>query len=434
MIEFEGGPSALYAAVGLATLAAALLPRILGRVPVSMPMVFLAAGVLAFTLLPSLPSPDPLEHESVALHLTEICVLVSLMGAGLALNRPVGWHTWSSTWRLLGITMPLSMLAVGVLGWTALGLGAASAVLLAAALAPTDPVLATEVQVSEPVAEPDAADDEARFALTSEAGLNDGLAFPFTYAAIAISLSGLAPGGWLGHWALVDVVWRLGVGVLVGVVVGWLLGKLFFSAVSERLKLTEQAEGFVALAATFLAYGLAELAEGYGFIAVFVCACTIRQQEREHGYHRVLHKFVEQIERLLTVAVVVLLGGAIARGLFDSVGWGEIAVALVVLLVVRPLAGWIGLSPGKTGPRERAVIAFFGVRGVGSLFYVAYAVQNGDFPGAERLWSVVCLVVVGSILVHGIAATPVMRALDKRREHNAPGDDPLETSVATTPV
>ena len=433
MIEFDGA-AALFLAVGLATLAAALLPRLLGRAPVSMPMVFLGGGVLVYTVLPGLPSPDPLAHPAVALHLTEVCVLISLMGAGLAINRPIGWHWWSSTWRLLAVTMPLSMLAVGFLGWAALGLGAAGAALLAAALAPTDPVLATEVQVSEPVTDAEAADDEARFALTSEAGLNDGLAFPFTYAAIAVSLAAPGSGDWLGRWLLVDVGWRLVVGVLAGFLVGRLLGRLFFSSVADRLARTEKAEGFVALAVTFLAYGAAELAEGYGFVAVFVCACTIRQREREHGYHGVLHKFVEQIERLLTVAVVVLLGGAVARGVLAGVGWPEVAVALAFLLVVRPLAGWIGLTPGKTGPRERAVIAFFGVRGVGSLFYVAYALEHGDFPGAERLWAVVCLVVVGSILLHGIAATPVMARLDRRREREAGPDDASDVDVATTPV
>jgi len=433
MIEFDGA-AALFAAIGLATLAAALLPRVLGRAPVSMPMVFLASGMLAYTVLPGLPGPDPLDLGTSALHLTEVCVLVSLMGAGLAINRPFGWRSWSSTWRLLGVTMPLSMLAVGVLGWAALGLGAAGAMLLAAALAPTDPVLATEVQVSEPVTDDEAEDDEARFALTSEAGLNDGLAFPFTYAAIAVSLSGVAPGAWLGHWLLVDVTWRIALGVVAGIVVGWLLGRLFFSAVADRLRLTEQAEGFVAIAATFLAYGAAELAEGYGFVAVFVCACTLRQQEREHGYHGVLHKFVEQVERLLTVAVVVLLGGAVARGLLADVGWREVAVALAVLLVVRPLTGWIGLARGRTGPHERGVIAFFGVRGVGSLFYVAYALEHGDFPEAERLWAVVALVVVGSIVVHGITATPVMARLDRRRVRAAGPDEPTDVDVARTPV
>lgn len=434
MIEFEG-PGGLFAAIGLATLAAALLPRLLGRAPVSMPMVFLAAGFLGFTVLPGLPDPDPLEHGSITEHLTEVCVIVSLMGAGLALNRPLGWRSWSTTWRLLAIAMPLSMLAVGVLGWAVLGLGAASAVLIAAALAPTDPVLATEVQVSEPVTDGEAADDEARFALTSEAGLNDGLAFPFTYAAIAVSAAAAAgegPSAWLGEWLLVDVAWRLGLGVLTGVAVGWVLGRIFFSTVADKLGLTEKAEGFVALAATFLAYGAAELVEGYGFIAVFVCACTVRTAERQHGYHAVLHKFVEQIERLLTVAVVVLLGGAVARGLLDEIGWAEVGVAAAFLLVVRPLAGWLALTPGKTGPGERAVIAFFGVRGVGTLYYVAYALEHAEFPREAELWGIAALVVTGSIVLHGIGATPVMAALDRRRVRAADGTD--EVTIAGTPV
>ncbi|MFC0681094.1 cation:proton antiporter [Lysobacter korlensis] len=429
-MEFElDGPAAVFAAVGVATLGAALLPRLLGRAPLSMPMVFLAAGVVGFALVPSLPDPDPTEHVEVAVHLTEVCVIISLMGAGLALNRKPGWRSWSSTWRLLAITMPLSMLLVGVLGWAALGLGVAGAVLLAAALAPTDPVLASEVQVNEPMTDSEQDDDEARFALTSEAGLNDGLAFPFTYAAIAISLVGAAPSAWLPEWLAVDVLWRLGIGLLAGLAVGWLLGRLFFSRVGERLNLTS-TEGFVALAATFLAYGAAELAEGYGFVAVFVCACTVRAAEREHGYHAVMHQFVEQIERLLTVAVLVLLGGAISRGLFADIGWAEILIALAFLLVIRPLSGLIGLAGGKTGSRERMVIAFFGVRGVGSLYYVAYALQNGDFPGGERLFAIVSLVVVGSVLIHGVGATPVMRRLDRARRQRARTTDTDEAHTA----
>jgi NhaP-type Na+/H+ or K+/H+ antiporter len=434
MIEFEGN-GGLFAALGLATLAAALLPRVLGRAPVSMPMVFLVAGFAGFSLLPALPDPDPLKYGAVAEHLTEICVIVSLMGAGLALNRPLGWRSWSTTWRLLAIAMPLSMLAVGLIGWAALGLGAASALLLAAALAPTDPVLATEVQVSEPATEAEAADDEVRFGLTSEAGLNDGLAFPFTYLAIAVSTAaavGAGPGDWFLEWLAVDVAWRLGVGFLAGITVGWLLGRVFFSQIGDRLGLTEKTEGFVALAATSLAYGVAELAEGYGFIAVFVCACTVRRVEREHSYHSVLHTFVEQIERLLTVAVVVLLGGAVARGLFDEVRWFDVGLALVFLLVIRPAAGWLALTPGKTGFRDRAVIAFFGVRGVGTLYYVAYALGHATFPGEARIWGIAGLVVVGSIVIHGVGATPVMAALDRRRARAA--DEKDETTIAETPV
>ena len=408
----DPGP-VVYAAAGVATLAAALLPRLLQRAPVSMPMVFLAAGALTFALIGPLPKPDPVRHESIVLRLTELCVIISLMGAGLALNRPVGWRRWSTTWRLLGITMPLSMMFVGLLGWSVLGFGAAASVLLAAALAPTDPVLATEVQVAEPVEDPERdSEDEARFALTSEAGLNDGLAFPFTYAAIAIAAT---PTDWVLKWVALDVVWRLAAGVLVGLGTGWLLRKLFFDAPSEKFRLAQHSEGFVALAATFLAYGVTELAQGYGFVAVFVCACTIRAGERSHGYHRVLHQYVEQVERLLTVLIIFLLGGAVATGLLAGTDWREVLVALLVLLVVRPLAGWIGLAGGRAGPRERAVISFFGVRGVGSVFYVAYALEAGRFLEAGAVWRVVGLVVVGSIIVHGISATPVMLFLDRKR-------------------
>jgi NhaP-type Na+/H+ or K+/H+ antiporter len=286
-------------------------------------------------------------------------------------------------------------------------------------LAPTDPVLASEVQVAEPAENPESDEDEARFALTSEAGLNDGLAFPFTYAAIAISLAGAAPSQWLGHWLAVDVLWRLASAVAIGVLIGWALGKLFFSAPSEKFRLAEHAEGFVALAATFLAYGITELVEGYGFVAVFVCACAIRAGERRHGYHQVLHRYVEQAERMLTVLIVFLLGGAAATGLLSGLGWRQVLVAAAVLLLVRPLAGWIGLLGGKTGPRERTVIAFFGVRGVGSLFYLVYALQHGEFAEQHALWQIVGLVVIGSILLHGLSATPVMWLLDRKRRQKA---------------
>lgn len=429
-------PAAIFAAVGVATLAAAVLPRALRGRPVSMPTVIVAAGALAFTVLPALPDPDPVAHPDAAVHLTEVCVIISLMGAGLAVNRRLSLRGWGTTWRLLGITMPLTMLAIGLLSGSLLGLGVGAAVLLAAALAPTDPVLATEVQVSEPVDEEGVVDDEARFALTSEAGLNDGLAFPFTYAAIAISLAGVAPSGWLGEWFVLDVLWRMAAGVAGGWAVGRLLGRLFFSSFAERTRLTEHAQGFVALAATCLTYGVVELVEGYGFVAVFVAAVTLRDAERAHSYHRVLHAFVEQIERLLTVGVLVLLGGAMARGILAGVTWREVLFAVLVLLVVRPLTGLVGLARGRTGPRERGVIAFFGVRGVGSLFYVAYALQEGDFVEGERLWAVVTLVVAGSVLLHGVTATPAMRWLDREREAAArrgPGTGSDE-DVATTPV
>jgi NhaP-type Na+/H+ or K+/H+ antiporter len=406
--------SLAYAGAGLAALLAALLPRLLDRRPLSLPMVFLGLGYLLFSLVDDLPSPDPVAHESLTLHLTEFVVIISLLGAGLALDRPLGWRAWGTTWRLLAVTMPLTVVAVALLGGWLLGLGAAAAVLLAAALAPTDPVLATEVQVGEPTEHGDS-EDEARFALTSEAGLNDGLAFPFTYAAIAIAAAGAAPGGWLAEWLAVDVLWRITAGVAVGAGCGWVLRALFFSRPAERAGLAERAEGFVVLTAVLFTYGLTELLEGYGFIAVFVCACTLRAAEQAHGRHQVLHAHVEQLERLLTVVVIVLVGGAMARGVLAGVGWAEVTLAAAVLLVVRPLAGWVGLARGRTGRRERWVIAFFGVRGIGSLYYLAYGLSEADVPGGDRLWSVAVLVVAGSVVLHGVTAGPVMLWLDRSR-------------------
>nr|WP_294692031.1 cation:proton antiporter [uncultured Friedmanniella sp.] len=409
----------LFTALGLAAFAAALLPRLLGRVPISMPMVFLGLGILVFAVVPDLPTPDPIAHPTFTTHLTEVCVVISLMGAGLALDRPVGWQRWRSTWRLIGLTMVASIGVMTLIAGTWLGFGLATALLLAAVLAPTDPVLASEVQVAEPAEEADApAEDEARFALTSEAGLNDGLAFPFTYAAVALSAAGL---GWasFGHWLGVDLAWRLLAGVAIGLAAGWLLGKMFFSAPLQPLRLADHAEGFVALAATFLAYGLAELVHGYGFVAVFVCACTIRAAERSHGYHRVLHSYVEQLERLLTVLILVLLGGALARGLLSALQPRDIVVVVVLLLVIRPALGWLGMLGTGTGPRERAAIAFFGVRGIGSLFYISWALSHGQFEQPERLWAIVALTVAASVLLHGVTATPAMNLLDRERRRAA---------------
>jgi NhaP-type Na+/H+ or K+/H+ antiporter len=430
-------PNILFAAAGLAVFIAAVLPKLLRDMPFSMPMVFLGAGMGAFALIPTLPDPDPLAHGDVVLHLAEVCVIISLMGAGLALDRPVGRKPWSTTWRLLGIAMPLCIIGLTLLGLWFLGLGLGAALLVASSLAPTDPVLASEVQVGEPADDDDGTnkEDEVRFGLTSEAGLNDGLAFPFVYLAIAISIAGSSPSAWFPEWFGVDVLWRLAIGLLLGFVTGRVLARLFFSARADTLRLSNHSEGFVALAATFLAYGVTEMVEGYGFIAVFVCAVTIRAAERTHGYHRVLHSYVEQLERLLTVVILVLLGGAIGRGLLAGIGWAEVLVALAFLLVVRPLAGWLGLLGGKTGPRERIALSFFGIRGIGSLYYLSYALGKGQFSGqAEWLWSFVGLVVALSIVIHGATTSPLMNRLDRLRVKRARAVSGDEGLAPNTPV
>ena len=413
---------AAYAILGVGALLAGVLPRALERRPLSLPIAFLLLGMVVFALPVGLPAPDPIAYPTIATHLTEIGVIVALMGAGLKIDRPLGWRRWSSTWRLLAIAMPLTIAAVAVLGWWWAGLVPASALLLGAALAPTDPVLASDVQVGEPTDVEDS-EDEVRFALTSEAGLNDGLAFPFVYAAILMATHGAAPGGWFARWFTVDVLYKGAVGVAGGLAIGWLLGRLFFRAPSETLRLARHSEGFLALAATFLAYGIVQVLGGYGFVAVFVAARAIRSAERSHEYHQVLHDFSEQIERLLTVLLLLLFGGAVVTGLLAPLTWPAALVALALVFVVRPVAGWLSLrgAPGRSA--EHWVVGVFGIRGIGSFFYVAYATSHADFPGEPLLWATVGLAVLVSVVVHGVAATPVMTLLDRWGERTATARD-----------
>ncbi|WP_432505426.1 cation:proton antiporter [Kineococcus arenarius] len=409
----------LFALAGASALVAAMLPRVVDRLPVNLPMTFLAGGVL-LGLVPGLPAVRPMEHEAVTAHVTEIVVIISLMGAGLALDRPVGWRRWASTWRLILVAMPLTIALVALAGSALAGLPVAAAVLLGAALAPTDPVLASDVQVGEP-ADEEATEDEVRFALTSEAGLNDGAAFPVVHLAVVLATAG-ATAGALGGWALEDLLLRTVVGVAVGLGVGKLLGAMFFRSALPSLRLADDVEGFTALAVTFLAYGLAELLHGYGFLAVFVAACAIRSAERSHGAHRVAHRFVEQVERMLTSWLLLLLGAALADGLLSALTWQLAAVGVLLVLVIRPAVGYVSLLGTRGGPRERSVIAAYGVRGVGSLFYLSWALGEGRFP-ADRLWAAVGFTVALSVLVHGASAAPVVRHLDVRRRRKARSGD-----------
>ncbi len=407
----------LFALFGVAALLAGILPRLLERRPVSMPMVFLALGMVLWALPLNLPAADPFEHVVLTEHLTEVCVIVALMGAGLKIDRPLGRRRWMSTWRLLIIAMPITIGAVMLLGWWWAGLVPATALLLGAALAPTDPVLASDVQVGEPTDEEDS-EDEVRFALTSEAGLNDGLAFPFVYGAIGLATAAVTHEAWLGEWLLKDVFYKLIVGVVGGLVVGRLLGKLFFRVRSDKLRLAHHAEGFLALAATFLAYGLVEVLGGYGFVAVFVAARGIRSAQRSHEYHQVLHDFAEQIERLLTVLLLLLLGGAVVGGLLGPLTWQAALIGLALVLVIRPVSGFLSLrgAPGRAS--EHWVIAAFGIRGIGSFFYLAYAMGHAPFEDIDVVWATVGFVVLVSVALHGVAATPVMRLLDRSNERS----------------
>ena len=433
--------SAVYLLLGLSLLVATVLPQLTRRIALSPPMVLVALGML-FGLLPMADGVDlePQDHHALITHVTEFTVLVSLMGVGLAIDRmldlrsPRSWATWSPVWRLLLVTMPLTVAGIALLGWWMAGLAPAVALLLGGVLAPTDPVLASDVQVGEPLTDdiddPEGEtdrdglkeDDDIRFALTAEAGLNDGLAFPFVHLSLLVMAGGftLVDGvGWLGWY----VVGKIVVGVLAGLAVGWLLGRQAFHAKRDDLRLAEVGEPLLALAALLTAYGVAELLSGYGFLAVFVCAVRLRASERGHSYQRAMHAVVERLERLMTLLVLLVLGMAMTQGLLEHLDWRGVALALAVVLVIRPVAGWVAVAvlpreerlDGGLDRGEMAAVAFFGVRGVGSLFYLAYAASHEHLPDEPWLWSTVAFTVIVSVLLHGVTATPAMSRLDARR-------------------
>jgi NhaP-type Na+/H+ or K+/H+ antiporter len=400
---------------GLLILLVAWLPMALKALPLSLPMICVGLGFGLFQALGG-EQPLPLRFPVAAERLTEIIVIVALMGSGLKLDRRLGWRSWSLTWRLLAISMPLSILGIAWIGHAWLGLGIAAALLLGAVLAPTDPVLASDVQVGPPDT---GVEDEVRFALTSEAGLNDGLAFPFVNLALALALAMDMPPEpgvprWMVEWLVVDVAWKLLAGALIGWATGHALGWLMFH-LPNRAQLSRTGDGFVALGATLLAYGLAEAAHGYGFVAVFVAALALRDAERRHAFHERMHDFAEQTERLLMMVLLMLFGGALSGGLLDTLTLEGALAGLVFLFLVRPAAGMIGLAGAPHPLRERAAIAFFGIRGLGSFYYLAYAVNRAELGEAEALWALVGFTVLVSIMMHGITVTPAMRWLDRRR-------------------
>ena len=395
----------------------AWLPLALKRLPLSLPIICIALGAAIFSIPQLGIRPLPLSYPEITERFTEFVVIIALMGAGLKIDRVFHIRRWAVTWRLLGITMPLSIAAITGLGLWA-GLPWVVAILLGASLAPTDPVLAADVQVGPPKS---GEEDEVRFGLTSEAGLNDGLAFPFVHLAIVLAIAGVTGEPWLLKWLTYNVLWEIAVGVLGGWLVGRLFGWLTFRVPAES-KLASTGDGLIAIAATFVSYGLTEMVHCYGFIAVFVTALTLRHAHREHDFQREMHDVTEQVERLAMMVLLLLFGGALVSGLLAPLTWIDVALAIACLVVVRPLAGLAGLIGLKAERSEKLTLAFFGIRGVGSIYYVAYALNHAAFPAAERLWAIVGLVVLLSILLHGLTVTPVMRGLDRRqgRDPDAP--------------
>jgi NhaP-type Na+/H+ or K+/H+ antiporter len=366
----------LLAALGLAIILAYWLPRFVsGREPAASALL-IGLGFVIFGWIPGMPAAlSPIDTPKPWEVVSELTVIVGLFGVGLRIDRLTNRQRWIPTLRLLAVAMPLTIAALALLGWAFAGMTLAGALLLGAVLAPTDPVLAGDVQVGRPT---EGGEHPVRFTLTTEAGLNDGLAFPFVYLALAIAAAGGLSGGLLGEWLARDVLYRIAIGGLSGLTIGWLLAKVLFEFPRENA-LAKTESGVIALAGVLVAYGLTELVEGYGFIAAFVAGITLRRSESQHEFHRRLHDFSESIEHALTAILLIGLGATLPA-LLREVTWTEIGLALALILVVRPLVGWASLHKTILTGRKRWVAATYGVRGVGSIYTWAT-------PAAMRSWS-----------------------------------------------
>ena len=388
------------AAFGLAILLAYWLPRLFSAREPAAAGLLIGLGLVIFGWLPGMPQAlSPLTAPAPWEILSELCVIVGLFGVGLRIDRIRDFARWWPTVRLLAIAMPLTILAIAAFGWWAGAMTLGGGLLLGAVLSPTDPVLAGDLQVGKPNK---GRENIVRGTLTAEAGLNDGLAFPFVYLGMAVAGAGAFSLDIVGEWLWRDVLYRIAIGAGSGLVIGRLLAFLLFQFPRENA-LAKTEGGVFAMAGVFLAYGATELLEGYGFIAVFVAGVTLRRTETQSGFHSRLHGFAENIEHALTAVILIALGAALPA-LFSALTLQGIVIAVALIVLVRPLIGWASLIGSRIKGRQRLVVAVYGVRGVGSIYYLSYAGSHMKLDNEPELWAITALAITLSTILHGFSA------------------------------
>jgi NhaP-type Na+/H+ or K+/H+ antiporter len=345
----------------------------------------------------------PADDHTLLEHLTELAVILALFGTGLKLERPLTWASWAGVARLLLVAMPLTIAAVALLGWAAMGLSAGAAIILGAAVAPTDPVLAGDIGVGPPG---DEEEREPNFSITGEAGLNDGLALPFILLGAFVATEDGT--GWLAEWLVADVAWAVLVAVLTGAAVGYGLAALAVR-LRDRELLDPRFDGWLAIAAVLVIYGATEAMSALGFVAAFVGGVAFRRYEHGHEYNARVHEGAEMVEKFAELAIVLLLGTLVTVEGLQAPGLSGWLVVAAVILVLRPAAVLVSLAGSGLPARERIWIGWFGVRGIGSLYYASLAIGLAvlsDAEASQLFWTVAVLIIV-SIVVHGVTATPL---------------------------
>lgn len=426
--------TAWYLVVGVLLVTMALGRAYLSRLPLSTAMLYLAVGVAIGPFGFGLLDIDPLGDTPVLERLTEIAVVVSLFTAGLKLRLDWRDRRWLVPVRLATLSMVVTVALVALVGVVALGLPLGAAILLGAIVAPTDPVLASDVQVAHP-----GDSDAVRVGLTGEAGLNDGTAFPFVL--LGLGLLGLHELGPFGlRWLAIDVAWASFAGLAVGALTGTLVGKLTLR-LRQASGASVGAEELLTLGLIALAYGAALLLWGYGFLAVFAAGAALRRVER-HATGPDLHPLEdanapapaaddaatdpghapahlaremlslnEGFERIAEAGLVVTVGAMLPIAFVPEALW----FVPLLLLGIRPLAVLVGLAGLRIAPAQRRLVAWFGIRGIGSLYYLLFAIAHGlpdDIGG--RLTTLTLTVIAASVVVHGVSVTPLMAWYEKR--------------------
>ncbi len=431
--------------IGVLLIAMVLASALLKRLPLSAAMLYLMVG---FALGPTglaILAPQPLTHADLLERVTEVAVLISLFSVGLKLGLPLSNRYWLLPLRLAFVSMTLTVGLLTAAGVLVLGLPLGAAILLGAILAPTDPVLAASVQV-----ESSGDRDRLRFSLSGEGGLNDGTAAPFV--RLGLGLMGLHDlGAWGWHWLAVDVLWASAGGLLIGGALGSMIGRL---VVYLRTRHQESVglDEFLSLGLIALAYGITVLCHAYGFLAVFAAGIAlqrVKEQSRlttriptespsiqhepqadakpaahathaDHASAYMVHAvrgFNEQMDRISELTVVLVIGAMLT---FIHPSVSAFAFLALLFLAIRPVSVWMGLRGAPVSGDQRMMIGWFGIRGIGSVYYLAYAIHHGlPPPLAEQIMSVTLAAVATSIVLHCISVRPMMTLYWRRKNKKA---------------
>lgn len=423
--------------IGLLMLTRGLASTSLEKLPFTSPIIYLAVGFLLGPAVANIFYFDPLKQSALLELLTEAAVLISLFSAGVKMPVPVDLARWRPPLRLAWASMIVTVVLITVFSYFMLGLPLGAGILLGAVLAPTDPVLATDVQSRYP-----GDNDQLRFTLTCEAGMNDGTAFPFVMLGLGLlGLHDLGEFGW--RWILIDVVWATTAAVAIGVTGGLLIARIVWKLRTQAQK-HDVLDDLVGLGLIAIVYGLSVYVNAWGFLAVFFAAVALRQTElslaRDAGIKpEQLNAdvaepigpdvdadamppaivsaealvFKEHLERLSELMLVLLLGGML---FMDFWNWRTAGLAAFLFVVARPLSVIIGLTGTDTSWRIRWISGWFGVRGIGSLYYLMYAIQHGLADDLARdLIQLTLVVITLSILAHGTTVKPLLNRLWRPR-------------------